>query len=149
MTDRRVWRGWNAEDRHEDSRLSALLDDELDDAAALEVIRHVSSCPWCMVELEAVRETRQALRCLPTVEPPRDLYTGMVLPAPSGSWARTGRRVRIGAAAVVSAVLLTAVSLVAGEPDEDAVTPPVDSYVAEHVASTHAGPRSQPVDLSR
>ena len=43
-------------------RISAFLDDELDEPRAMAVTRHLAECPTCLAELEDLRRTRDALR---------------------------------------------------------------------------------------
>lgn len=133
--------------RHEEARLSALLDDELEDDAALEVVRHVSSCERCLEELNAIREARSALRDLPAVTVPPRIYLEAVAPSPlaahpmSVPW-------RIVSALLASAAVIGAAAFVAGE-QRGTVNPPVDVYVVDHVGGLDAGPLVHPVHLGR
>ncbi|MGH3442845.1 MAG: zf-HC2 domain-containing protein [Nitriliruptorales bacterium] len=130
--------------RHEEARLSALLDDELDDDDALEVVRHVSSCARCFEELEAIREARAALRGLPAVPmPPRVRLADITPAAHQPSIARW-----VLSAFVASAAVLGAAAFVAGG-QQGTVNPPVDVYVVDHVGGVDAGPLLHPVHLGR
>jgi hypothetical protein len=60
------------------------------------VADHVASCGQCMVELASLREVARALRGLPNLSPPRDLW-----PAISGEMPR--KRLRTGWMAVAAA----------------------------------------------
>lgn len=50
--------------------LSALLDDELDGAAAAAARAHIGGCPECAARLDGLRATVTQLRSLPAAEPP-------------------------------------------------------------------------------
>lgn len=122
------------------ARLSAFLDDELDDDSALALTRHVTSCPACHRELEELRDTRGALRRLPALQAP-------VLTAERRGLARvrTWSR-RLVATAMVSVVLLgiVATAYVAGGAGGE-VTPPVDRFLLDHLARTGDSPVPMPV----
>ena len=133
---------------HPDDLLSAFLDDELDEATASRVTRHLADCPSCLDELEGLRDARAALRALPDVGPPPSSVFAAVPGA--AAHADSSTRTRLAAAGVLTlltAVLATAFVLGAGEPGE--VVPPVDVVVVDHVARTGGGPVIQPVDLDR
>lgn len=140
---------WRFGERHEDERLSALLDDELGVDEALEVTRHVADCERCMRELELVREARSALRALPPAQRPQELLTR---PHPEPSvvgvsplpWAR-----RLLSAAAVSIGLVAATAFVLGSDERGTVAPPVDVFVADHLARVDGGLMLTPVDLDR
>lgn len=142
-------RWWSFADGHEEERLSALLDDELTERQALEVTRHVADCDRCLNELHAIREARGAVRGLPDVQPPDDLY-GEVLARPSdGGGADRGFLARAATAAAVSLGLLAAAAFLAGSDEPGTVSPPVDVFVVDHVARMEGGPVITPVDLGR
>jgi anti-sigma factor RsiW len=120
--------------------LSAFLDDELDDATALELTRHVSRCGACQDELEALRATRSALRGLPTVQAP--VLTREVRPFPIvRSWSR---RVLAGSCLVAAALALGAAAYVAGG-DGGEIVPPVERFLLDHLARTGEGPVPAPL----
>jgi anti-sigma factor RsiW len=123
-------------DRHVDARLSAFLDDELDDDAAIEVARHVDACPRCLRELEAVRATRDALRSLPSLQAPV-LTSG--LERRQQRWERARRRARVAAAATLVPAVLFGLAYVAGG-DTGEVVPPMERFVAEHLTRTVGPP---------
>jgi anti-sigma factor RsiW len=133
--------------RHPDDRLSAFLDDELDEGDAIEVARHVAGCGSCQDELDALRVTRDALRQLPTVPPPSSLLSQV--PTAAGARDRRGRRVAVAAVCVSVGVsgLLGAAFVVGGEQGD--VMPPVDVFVVDHVVRTGGGPVLTPVSFER
>jgi anti-sigma factor RsiW len=121
--------------------LSAFLDDELSDVAALGLTRHVSGCRRCRQELEALRVTRSALRGLPEVQAP--ILT---------SEARPPRRVRTWSRRVVAVSTLSAAALalgaaayVAGGEGGGEVVPPVERFLLDHLARTGDGPVPAPL----
>jgi anti-sigma factor RsiW len=124
-------------DRHvTDERLSAFLDDELEEDTALRVTRHLAGCPRCIEELEELRDTRDALRRLPSLQAP-------VLTAearPDRSTARHVSRTAMLTGAMTMAVVLLggAVYVVGG--DRGDVVPPMETFLVDHVARTGGGP---------
>lgn len=124
-------------ERHvHDERLSAFLDDELDDELALRVTRHLHACQPCLDTLEELRFTRDALRRLPGLQAP--VLTAEALPD-----RRTVRRVSrtavfTGAVTMVM-VLLGGTVYALGGNDGD-VEPPVEMFLVDHVARTGGGP---------
>lgn len=134
--------------RHPDDLLSAFLDDELDEATALRVTRHVADCASCLADLEGLRQARAALRGLPEIDaPPAGLFAAVPQAAAHADAASRGRLAAAGVAAGLAALLSTAFVLGDAEPGQ--VVPPVDVVVVDHVARTGAGPVIQPVDLDR
>jgi anti-sigma factor RsiW len=127
---------------HVEDELSAFLDDELDEATALVVTRHLARCEGCVAELEELRVTRSALRALPHVEPPTALLLGATLHAPDAD--RLSRGVRTAALLALAAAAVVAGAFVAGE-EAGTVRPPVDMFVVDHVARTGGGPVITPV----
>lgn len=132
--------------RHEDERLSAFLDDELADADALEVTRHLSDCDRCVGELADLRAAREMVRALPNLEPPAVLFSDAVAAA-SVERLRWNRTVRAASAALVGTALLVAAAFAAGGEDGGTVVPPVDLFVVDHVVRVGGGPMITPVDL--
>ena len=128
---------------HEGDRLSAFLDDELDERAALEVTRHLQRCAACRVELEELRSTRRALRSLPPVAPSLAWMVETAVLVPSDERPGSHRFVA-GVLAAVAALLLGAFALGA---DPGSVQPPVDRMVVDHVRSVDGGPVVTPVQL--
>ncbi len=128
---------------HEGDRLSAFLDDELDERDALEVTRHLQRCGDCRGELEELRSTRRALRSLPPVAPSLAWMVETAVLVPSDAGPRSFG-LAVGALAAVAAVLLGAFVL-GGEPGS--VRPPVDQMVVDHVRSVDGGPVVTPVQL--
>lgn len=136
-------------DRHEDDRLSAFLDDELDDRTALAVTRHVADCDRCFGELEALRATRSALRGLPNLDPPETMFSDVMAVAGTVDPERWRRTLRYASAAIAGSALIGAAVFLAGGDDAGTVVPPLDVFVADHVARTGGGPVITPVDLGR
>lgn len=133
---------------HPDDLLSAFLDDELDEASATRVTRHLADCPDCLRELDGLRDARAALRGLPDVgPPPPSVFAAVPTAAAHADTTARGRLAAVGAAAGMAALLTTAFVLGEGEGGE--VVPPVDVVVVDHVARTGGGPMIQPVDLDR
>lgn len=134
---------------HPDAQLSAFLDDELDEASALRVTRHLTTCEQCMRELDELRDARDVLRGLPQVPPPPadDLLSEVPDVA-----RQVGERRRVRSAAtglLVGLVGLLVLAFALGGTDEGDVVPPVDVVVVDHVVRTGGGPVIQPVDLDR
>jgi anti-sigma factor RsiW len=122
------------------TQLSAFLDDELGDEAALTLARHVAGCGWCRHELEALRATRTALRGLPAIQAP--VLTREI---------RSHRRVRRWSRGVVAAVGLSASALALGAAayvaggEGGEVVPPVELFLLDHQARTGDGPMPAPL----
>ena len=131
---------------HAGERLSALLDDELDDRAALQVTRHLASCDQCMDELEDLREARSALRGLHAPEPDLAfMLQTVVLGEPAPEEPHLVRRLALaGSGVAVLGVLVMAFVLGA---DQGTVVPPVDRFVVDHVFSVEGGPMVTPVGV--
>jgi anti-sigma factor RsiW len=121
-------------------RLSAFLDDELDDRAALELTRHVEGCGRCRGELEELRATRTALRGLPDLHAP--VLTSEARTMPAVRW--WSRRVVAASGFAAAALVLGAAAYVAGG-DGGEVVPPVERYVLDHLARTGEGPVPAPL----
>lgn len=130
---------------HDDDRLSALLDDELDERAALAVVRHLDRCGDCRAELETLRETRAALRAMPPVEAPLSFMVEQVVLGPSVDDGGPST-LAIGALVAASVVLVTAFALGA---DRGEVAPDVEVLVGDHVETVGGGPVVVPVTLDR
>ena len=155
MSDRRAW--WRPrraasshwQERHEDDRLSALLDDELVEDDALQVVRHLAYCRRCERELEQVRVVRAAVRALPALVPPPGLYDEVMARAGSTGAHRGPPRLarRLAAAGVAAVGLFGAVAFVAGDDSGGTVVPPVETFVVDHVARFGGGPVITPIDL--
>ena len=97
---------------HAGDALSALLDGELDIAAADAVRLHLAQCTDCAAELDDVRVARRMLRSLPAVDPPggffTELFAGDVVVAitRAGRGRRAGRAVAAGVTGSVAAGVL-------------------------------------------
>lgn len=117
--------------------LSAFLDDELDDEAALELTHHVHACTSCRAELEAIRETRSALRRLPALQAPVLTAEVRSLRA-TRSWSR--RAVTAGSLAAV-AMAVGAAFVVAGD---DARPSTLEDVSREEMARSDTGGATGP-----
>lgn len=129
---------------HEGDRLSAFLDDELDDAAALDVTRHLQRCEDCRDELEQLRSTRAALRSLPPVAPSLSWMVETAVLVPGDTAPRSSALAATVAIAALVAVMAGAFALGG---DDGTVQPPVDQMVVDHVRSVEGGPVVTPVRL--
>jgi len=132
---------------HPDDLLSAFLDDELEEADALRVARHLSGCPECAAELDGLRSMRAALRDLPDVPPPPHLLAEVPVAAAADAGSQRLRLAIGGGVTAVGALLGLAFAMGATEDGE--VVPPVDVVVVDHVVRTNGGPMIQPLDLDR
>lgn len=135
-------------DRHvPGDRLSAFLDDELPEQAALATAHHLADCTGCMDELDQLRATRDALRGLPTVPAPQLLpaaaEVAAVSTAGSGPRWRSLRLVVLGA--IVPLIAVFAVYVVGTDSGE--VEPATDRFLIEHVGLTGGGPVPRPVGV--
>lgn len=63
---------------HLGSRISALVDGQLDPAATERALAHVATCPACAHELAAARRARQALAAADPVVPTEDLTARLI-----------------------------------------------------------------------
>ncbi len=140
---------WPFGQRHENERLSALLDDELDVDEALEVTRHLAQCERCIHELGLIREARWALRALPAIEPPPELLTHILADPTAVEVPAASRARRLLSAAAVSIGLVGATAFMLGNDERGTVAPPVDVFVADHMARVDGGLMLTPVDLDR
>ena len=130
---------------HEGDRLSAFLDDELDDDDALAVTRHLERCGACREELEQLRSTRSALRSLPPVAPRLSWMVETAVLVPTDPAPRP--LATVAAAATCALVLLAlAGAFVLGD-DRGTVRPPVEELVVDHVGAVDGGPVVTPVRL--
>lgn len=124
-----------------DQRLSAFLDDELDDELALRVTRHLRRCQDCLDALEELRSTRDALRRLPDLQAP-------VLTAearPDRTKVRRVSRTAVLTSGVTLALMLLGGTVYALGGDHGDVEPPVEMFLVDHVARTGGGPVPPPV----
>lgn len=130
-------------------RLSAFLDDELDEQSALEVARHAAECQECTGELDTVRTMRDALRSLPAVAAPDPGLFAQAVAQAESDFARR-RRIVVSAAGAGAATALIGMAVwVAGADDAGTVVPPIDRFIADHVGRVDNGPMVTPVDFSR
>lgn len=131
------------------ARLSAFLDDELDEERALAVARHAASCAECTGELDVVRSVRDALRALPSVGAPSPEMFAQAVADAEVTFARR-RRVVVAAAGAGAMTALTAGALwLAGADAAGTVVPQMDRFVADHVSRVDHGPFVTPVDFGR
>lgn len=129
---------------HEGDRLSAFLDDELDDTAALDVTRHLQHCEACRDELEELRSTRAALRSLPPVAPRLSWMVETAVLVPTGAQPRSSATAALALVAAAGLVLSGAYLLGS---DDGTVSPLVDELVVDHVQAVEGGPVVTPVQL--
>jgi anti-sigma factor RsiW len=134
-------RGGEVTSRHvAGARLSSFLDDELSDDVALELTHHVTACPRCRAELEALRTTRGALRTLPDLEAPARASEARSL----GRMRTWSRRVIAAGGLGAAALALGAAAYVVGA-DSGEVVPPVERFLLDHLARTGEGPVPAPL----
>lgn len=127
-------------DGHEDARLSAFLDDELGDHEALEVTRHLARCPRCLDELEGLRRARSAVRGLPGVEPPVELFDEVAVAA-----AVPPRR-RLASAAIAGLAVGITLHLMVGA-DGAPPTTPLEGLFVEPMTGASLEPVIAPAEL--
>lgn len=130
---------------HEGDRLSALLDDELEERDALAVTRHLERCGGCRDELERLRSTRSALRSLPPVAPSLAWMVETAVLGPGEAEQRPTAVLVGGLLAGALAVLVLAFALGGDAPGS--VRPEVEQLVVDHVRSVEGGPVVVPVRL--
>jgi anti-sigma factor RsiW len=128
-------------------RISAFLDDELEDELALEVTRHLATCDECLDELEQLRATRDALRRLPGIQAPRPMLTPAAVGHHQTLLRRLSRRLQLASAGLALVVGIFGVAYLAGE-DRGDVVPPVDLFLVDHMARTGGGPVPAPLGLA-
>lgn len=116
-------------------RLSAFLDDEMADAEAIAITRHLAGCGACRGELEALRIPRAALRGLPDLHAP--ILTGSVV-AHARRAQRMARRVRLGLTVTIVPLAVALAAYVLGA-EFGGVAPTTDVFLVEHVARTAGG----------
>lgn len=124
-----------------DERLSAFLDDELDDELALRITRHLDGCQACLDALEELRSTRDALRRLPGLQAP--VLTAEARPDRTNV-RRVSRTAVLTTGVTLVVVLLGGTVYALGGEDGD-VEPPVEMFLTDHVARTGGGPVPPPV----
>lgn len=132
---------------HPDDLLSAFLDDELAEADALAVARHVGACQDCLHDLEELREARTALRSLPDLVVPAAMLDAVPVAAAKAGRVDARRRAVAVATAGFGGLLVVAFVLGGSAPGE--VVPPVDAVVIDHVVRSGGGPMIQPVTFQR
>lgn len=130
---------------HEGDRLSAFLDDELDERDALAVTRHLQRCAECREELEALRSTRAALRSLPPVQPSLSWMVETAVLGPGD--ARSSRLAPVAMGTLAALLALLAGAFVLGGDAPGQVRPPVQRFVVDHVRAVEGGPVVTPVRL--
>jgi hypothetical protein len=128
---------------HLGDAISALLDGELDVAAASAAESHLAECAECRAEYHAVDRVRSTLRAAPSIEPRRALGSAAVV-AFEPRRRRRPRSVLTGASiAATAACWLLLLALTA---TDNRVTPPVEQVLSQ--ASLLGGTSPQP-DLVR
>lgn len=131
------------------ARLSAFLDDELDEQRAIEVAQHAASCSTCTGELDAVRTMRDALRSLPAVAAPSPDLFAQAIASADVVFERRRRLVLSAAGAGGLTALLAATVWLAGADADGTVVPPMDRFIADHVGRVDHGPLVTPVEFGR
>lgn len=138
----------------EDWRLSAFLDDELAEAEASELTRHLAACDRCYEETDRLRAARSALRALGSTtgdaHPDADRATAWIADAVAAEERRRARQHRVARRVALPLgvfVAFGALAFVAGDApaDEPVVRPPMEEWVADHVVRTGGGPILVPV----
>ena len=117
------------------NRLSAFLDDELDEDEALHATRHLAWCDRCVAELEALRATRDALRQLPRLQAP--VLTACSSQHRMRTWQHRRRVLRRLVVTAAVPALLLGVVYVAGDTGE--VEEPTELFLVEQVSRTGDG----------
>lgn len=109
---------------HPSELISAYLDGELTPRERRELAQHVSTCGRCAADLQSFQRVRAAVRALPVLDVPFDIY---------GSVAEAGvvplnhnRGVWLGAAAAVVALVIAIAAL---------LTPPASSVTIDELSS--------------
>ena len=120
-------------------QLSAFLDDEVADADAMDISRHVARCEDCASELEDVRIARDAVRALPPLHAPAALAQPPLA---------TPRRRPLALLGAAGALVGAAAVFVAGGTGGE-VVPPVDDLVVDHVTNTGGDFVLTPVRVER
>ncbi len=117
--------------------LSAYLDGEVTDAEAMRIETHLSECPDCAQELEGLNWARSAVRSLPLLAPPTDVFDA--IPIPSAQGPARGRFLMPVAAAVAAIVVIGGVvsGVVAAS---DAQEIPIESVATQHAVGSAGQP---------
>ncbi len=110
---------------HPSESISAYLDGELTAGERGELGQHISTCGRCAADLEDLQRVRAAVRALPVLEMPDDVYGQLreddrVVPL------HRNRGVWVGAAAAVVALVIAVAAL---------VTPPASSVTIDQLSS--------------
>lgn len=109
---------------HPSELISAYLDGELTSRERGELAQHISTCGRCAADLEGLQRVRAAVRALPVLELPEDIfrssYQGDVVPL------HRNRGMWVGAAAAVVALVIAIAAL---------VTPPASSITIDELSS--------------
>ncbi|GGI08847.1 anti-sigma factor family protein [Egicoccus halophilus] len=124
-------------------RISAFLDDELDESRAMAVTRHLADCPTCLHELEALRRTRDALRRWGATPAPLVAVGQLERP---GVVHQVSRGLRLASAGVAATMALFGLAYLVGE-DTGEVVPPAELFLIDHLARTGDGPLPAPFGL--
>lgn len=130
-------------------RLSAFLDDELDEERALAVVRHAATCSTCTGELDAVRSMRSALRSLPRVVAPPPLLFAEAAAEADLRHARRRRMLLASTGAATATSLIGLALWLAGAAGAGTVVVPMERFVADHVGRVDHGPLMTPVNFAR
>lgn len=110
---------------HPSELMSAYLDGELTVAERGELAHHVSTCGRCAAELHDLQRVRAAVRALPVLEMPADIYASLGEDAEVVPLHRN-RGLWVGAAAAMVALVIAVAAL---------VTPPATSVTIDELSS--------------
>ncbi len=132
---------------HLGHRLSALIDEELDDTERDRVLVHLARCEACRGEAVALRTLKRRMNALGGAAADAALMRRLIglgpfAPASGGREFRPSWYVTLGATAVVVVGVGTAAFLAGGDANqpEPRVTPAVDTYMLQHDLMTGAVP---------
>lgn len=110
---------------HPSELISAYLDGEVSPAEKSELVSHLSSCGRCAAEMEEIQRVRAAIRSLPVLELPAEIFAEIGSDADVAPLQRN-RGVWVGAAAAVVALVIAVAAL---------VTPPPSSVSVDELSS--------------
>lgn len=110
---------------HPSELISAYLDGELTVVERGELANHISRCGRCAAELQDLQRVRAAVRALPVLEMPADIYASISGDAEVVPLHRN-RGLWVGAAAAMVALVIAVAAL---------VTPPAASVTVDELSS--------------
>ncbi len=110
---------------HPSELISAYLDGELTARERSDLAQHMSTCGRCAADLEGLQRVRAAVRALPVLEVPEDIYESYSEGAAVAPIHRN-RGIWVGAAAAMIALVIAIAAL---------VTPPASSITIDELSS--------------